>query len=180
VISELAELTGQSPRNIRYYLQQGVLSRPTFHGTATRYGREHLLRLLGIEHLKREGLRKLSTIKQRLDAAGERELLAAVAARPPSAAVLAALGLAPANVTRASDGPCAQAASADHGAGARNGTASAGEPWRRFQLLPGLELLLAESAGPAVREIALRIQAHCAGPASVAPELAHAAQSSSL
>ncbi len=93
VITELAALTGQSPRTIRYYLQQGVLSRPPFFGTATRYGREHLLRLLGVERLKREGLRKLSVIKQRLDAAGDAELLAAVAAQPPSAAVTAASSL---------------------------------------------------------------------------------------
>ncbi len=160
VISELAALTGQSPRTIRYYLQQGVLTRPAFHGTATRYGREHLLRLLGIERLKREGLRKLAIIKQRLDAAGEAELLAAAVASVPSAAVATALGLEVAGASGAAGAP--SVVSMDRGADSSQRAAEPGEPWRRIALLPGLELLLAENASPAVRQVALQMQAHCA------------------
>lgn len=106
-----------------------------------------------MERLKREGLRKLSVIKQRLDAAGEAELLSAVAARAPSAAVAAALGLpAPGEAA----GPNGSAAPSSGSTGAP------GEAWRRIQLLPGLELMLAENASPVVRQVALQIQTHCA------------------
>jgi hypothetical protein len=37
-----------------------------------------------------------------------------------------------------------------------------GEAWRRVALLPGLELLMAEDASPAVRQIAQQIQGYCA------------------
>ena len=161
LISELAALTGRPARTIRFYVEQGLLERPPFYGTATRYGRPHLLRLLGIERLKREGLRSLPLIKQRLDAAGEAELLAAVAARPPSAAVAVALGLADPNASSASN-PREGALPIARGAEA-NASVAPGELWRRILLLPGLELLLADDASPAVRHVAMQVQAHCRG-----------------
>ena len=155
LLSELSALTALPSRTIRYYVEQGVLARPEFRGTATRYGREHLLRLLGIERLKREGMKRLASIKQHLDAAGEAQLLAAVAARPPSAMVAAALGIT--TPSASSDGSASTGQTSTAGAG----NTSRGELWRRLSLLPGLELLLAEDASPAVRQIAQQIQVHC-------------------
>jgi DNA-binding transcriptional MerR regulator len=93
-MAELARLSGRPRRTIGYYVRQGLLAKPAFYGTATRYGRVHLLRLLYIERLQGDGMRALKAIKQRLDALSERELEALVAAQPLSAAVAAALGLA--------------------------------------------------------------------------------------
>ena len=73
VMAELAALTGLRPRTIRYYVDHGVLERPEFRGTATRYQRTHLLRLLAIQRLRREGVPNLAVIKQPIDAAGEAE-----------------------------------------------------------------------------------------------------------
>jgi hypothetical protein len=36
-----------------------------------------------------------------------------------------------------------------------------GEAWRRVLLLPGLELLIAEDASPAVRQVAEQIRGYC-------------------
>ncbi len=160
LITELAALAGETPRTIRYYLQQGLLAPATFRGTATRYGRSHLLRLLSIRRLKHEGVRRLSAIQQRLNAAGEAQLLAAMAARPLSAAVATALGLPAANAAAAgSANPAEVAAQRD---ATTKSTPAPGEPWLRVQLLPGLELMLAESASPAARQLALRMLAECA------------------
>ena len=87
VMAELAALTGLRPRTIRYYVDHGVLERAVFRGTAMRYQRPHLLRLLAIQRLRREGVPTLAVIKQRIDAAGEAELLEAVRVGAPSAAV---------------------------------------------------------------------------------------------
>jgi hypothetical protein len=86
--------------------------------------------LLGVERLKREGLRNLSTIRQRLDATGEAQLLAAVAAQSPSAAVAAALGLpAPSAASSTTDSQVEGIVALDHG-DAPSGTALVpGEPW---------------------------------------------------
>jgi DNA-binding transcriptional MerR regulator len=158
-LAELAVLTGQRPRTIRYYVERGLVARPDFRGTATRYQRLDLLRLLAIERLKGEGVASLAAIKQRLDVAGEAELLAAVSARPPSAAVAAALELpAGAHVGTLTADRAAPMAHA-----ALEGSASElGQPWRRLLLLPGLELLLADDASPAVRHVAAQIRAYCA------------------
>jgi DNA-binding transcriptional MerR regulator len=163
VLAELAALTGQPRRTIRYYVEQGLLGRPEFRGTATRYQRTHLLRLLAIQRLKSEGVPTLSAIKQRIDAAGDAELLAAVSARPPSTAVATALGLP---VTGAAPVSAQSSSMVTGGAAAAAGEGEAeltGEAWRRVLLLPGLELLLAEHASPAVRQVARQIQAYCAG-----------------
>jgi DNA-binding transcriptional MerR regulator len=162
LISELAALSGHTQRTIRYYLQQGLLSPPVFRGIATRYGRSHLLRLLGVRLLKHDGVRQLSAIKQRLDAAGEAQLLAAVAARSPSAAVAVALGLPLTNAPGGSPPSPEQGAGSKPEVSSGKSTPARGELWLRLQLLPGLELLLAESASPAVRQLALQMQADCA------------------
>jgi hypothetical protein len=71
----------------------------------------------------------------------------------PSAAVAAALGL---------PAPEANGAGAARAGAAGAGAELVGEAWRRLVLLPGLELLLAENASPAVRHVAEQIRAYCA------------------
>jgi DNA-binding transcriptional MerR regulator len=54
-IAELAERTGVSIRNIRFYHQAGVLPRPRMQGRVGWYGAEHVERLAFVRRLQRRG-----------------------------------------------------------------------------------------------------------------------------
>src|SRR5690349_2160228 len=64
-LSELAALTGVAPRTLRLYLQRGVLPRPPFAGTATRYQRRELLWLLATRRLLETEKLSLAEIRAR-------------------------------------------------------------------------------------------------------------------
>ncbi len=49
---DFARLAGVQPRTVRHYLEVGVLPRAPFRGTATRYGRDHLLVVLALRRLQ--------------------------------------------------------------------------------------------------------------------------------
>ncbi len=55
-IDELAQKTGVSSRNIRYYQTRALLPPPTVEGRSGYYGREHVERLELIADMQREGL----------------------------------------------------------------------------------------------------------------------------
>lgn len=65
-LSELADAAGVTPRTVRYYIAQGLLSSPGRLGAGTRYGSEHLDRLHLIRRLQDQGL-SLAEIRDRLD-----------------------------------------------------------------------------------------------------------------
>ena len=65
-LSELAEAAGVTPRTVRYYIAQGLLSSPGRLGAGTRYDRTHLDRLHLIRTLQDQGL-SLSEIRDRLE-----------------------------------------------------------------------------------------------------------------
>jgi DNA-binding transcriptional MerR regulator len=54
-IAELAERSGVSVRNIRFYHQAGVLPRPRLHGRTGWYDEEHLRRLQFVRQLQERG-----------------------------------------------------------------------------------------------------------------------------
>jgi DNA-binding transcriptional MerR regulator len=54
-IGELAERSGVSVRNIRFYHQAGVLPRPRLHGRTGWYDEEHLRRLQFVRQLQERG-----------------------------------------------------------------------------------------------------------------------------
>jgi DNA-binding transcriptional MerR regulator len=64
-IAELADLAGVTPRTIRYYTAEGLLSSPDLRGRYALYGEDHLRRLQLITRLKDSYL-PLSEIKARL------------------------------------------------------------------------------------------------------------------
>ena len=51
-----------SAQRLALHVDHVVLERPEFRGTATRYQRTHLLRLLAIQRLRREGVPTLAVI----------------------------------------------------------------------------------------------------------------------
>lgn len=55
-IEELASLSGHALRTVRYYIQQGLVSRPTGEKRAARYSTNHLEQLLTIRKWQAAGL----------------------------------------------------------------------------------------------------------------------------
>ena len=49
-------MTNVSRRNVRFYIQQGLVDRPNGAGRGARYGRDHLIQLMVISHWKAQGL----------------------------------------------------------------------------------------------------------------------------
>src|SRR5687768_15865926 len=65
-LRQLAQLGGIAPRTLRVYLQRGVLPRPPFRGSATRYERRQVLWLCAIRHLLGTERLTLAAIRTRL------------------------------------------------------------------------------------------------------------------
>jgi DNA-binding transcriptional MerR regulator len=72
-LSEVCEMTNVTPRNVRYYIQQGLVDRPNGAGRGARYGRDHLLQLMVIGHWQAEGL-SLERIRELLRHKGSKSL----------------------------------------------------------------------------------------------------------
>jgi hypothetical protein len=65
-LHDLAAFSGTTVRTIRLYLQRGVLPRPRFMASATRYQRRHLVCLLAIRRLRATENLTLAAIRTRL------------------------------------------------------------------------------------------------------------------
>jgi len=78
-ITDLARLSGVTPRTVRYYVAQGLLPSPEQAGPSTRYGEGHLARLRLIRRLQREHL-PLAEIRGRLASVGDDDVQRLLAA----------------------------------------------------------------------------------------------------
>jgi DNA-binding transcriptional MerR regulator len=65
-LTELADRAGVSIRTIRFYIQQGLLTKPDARGPGAHYTEEHLERLLLIKRLQKEHL-PLAEIRRALE-----------------------------------------------------------------------------------------------------------------
>jgi DNA-binding transcriptional MerR regulator len=88
---ELAALLLLSPATITKYVVTGLLPRTTFRGVATRYQREHLIRLLAIREMRAQGIVSLARIKVLLSGATAEQLERWVLSVPQTEAVMDAL-----------------------------------------------------------------------------------------
>src|SRR5262245_15801063 len=79
LIAELAYLSGFSIRALRHYVTSGIIRPLEFRGTATRYARRELLRLLRMLRMKGAGRFRLSEVKRKLDALSDPDLEAWIA-----------------------------------------------------------------------------------------------------
>lgn len=141
-LTELAEAAGVSPRTVRYYVQRGLLPAPPFKGPDTVYGEDHLVRLKAIRVLQARFL-PLDAIQVELARLGPDELKALAESKPtapPSAPALPPL-----------PGPVK--------AEAPPSPSSAVTSWQRWELAPGLELHLADTADAKTRALAERVRA---------------------
>jgi DNA-binding transcriptional MerR regulator len=124
-------MTEVSVRTLRNYVAKRLLTPTEFRGTATRYQRRGLLRLLLLLRARKETKLTLAAIKRELDRLSECELEARLHTGPLPAAAAAALGIPSPPAARTSDVEQPL----------ERWTARL-ETWQRVQLLPGLELLL--------------------------------------
>ncbi len=148
-LTELAEAAGVSPRTVRYYVQRGLLPAPPFKGPDTVYGEEHLVRLKAIRVLQARFL-PLDAIQVELMRLGPDELKA-LAETDPTQEPPAAEGAEPVPAPPAPPVPVKAEAPAP--------SAAAETSWRRWELAPGLELHLADTADAKTRALAERMRA---------------------
>jgi Ca-activated chloride channel family protein len=148
-LAELAAEAGVSPRTVRYYVQRGLLSAPPFKGPDTVYGEEHLRRLKAIRVLQARFL-PLDAIQVELARLSPEELrklseaaLPTDTLPPPPAPVV------PEPLNK--PGACLRPTPAS-----RQATVAG---YRRWELAPGLELHLADSADEQTRALAERVRA---------------------
>ncbi len=165
VIAELSQLSGVPVRRLRDYVFRDLIQPLERRGTATRYQRGQLVRLMAIKRLRAESDMKLADIKRKMDAMGERELEAWILTGALSSDVLQALGHSPsqANGASTSGNVLPVAPARPNGVATPTGAQTASEPhpacaaWYHVQLLPGLTLQVSATASPAVRKAAERI-----------------------
>ena len=55
-LSEVCEMTGVSRRNVRFYIQEGLVDRPNGVGRGASYSGKHMSQLMIIKYWKDEGL----------------------------------------------------------------------------------------------------------------------------
>jgi DNA-binding transcriptional MerR regulator len=159
LLAELAQLTGLAETTVRYYMHRRIIQPIQVRGTATRYDRRSLERLLGVMRLKIEEQETTLADKQRkLDAMDDAELEQWVRAGslPPAAA--AALGFEPAPVVDLA-GTITDAKPHDETSMESPPALGIveGEQWQRVALLPGLELMVRADAKGLARIAAQRI-----------------------
>ncbi|HYO72638.1 MAG TPA: helix-turn-helix domain-containing protein [Archangium sp.] len=142
-LTELAEAAGVSPRTVRYYVQRGLLPAPPFKGPDTVYGEDHLVRLKAIRVLQARFL-PLDAIQVELARLGPDELKALAGSEPTA-------------VT--SSAPAAPVHPEPVKAEAPPSPSSTVTSWRRWELAPGLELHLADTADAKTRALAERMRA---------------------
>jgi DNA-binding transcriptional MerR regulator len=153
-LRELAELSGVSARTVRSYLQRGVLPRPPFAGSATRYQRRQLLWLCGIRRLLTGEQLTLDAIRARLNALSAPELEVFATGNLPPGKLADALGVR-----------VQQPVSPPPGALVSNAiepTLPDAARWRRIELALGLELHVREDASAQVLEMARGVRQWCA------------------
>lgn len=164
-MSELSQITGLPVRRLRDYVFRDLIQPLERRGTATRYSRSQLVRVIAIKRMRGESGLELAEIKRRMDAMGERELEAWIMTAPLPDAVARALGSSDTEGGRTgTSGDAASVASSNataNGAGGLGVGALAAnralDAWYHVELLPGLVLQISATASPAVRNAAKRI-----------------------
>ena len=158
-LRELAALSGVAGRTIRLYLQRGVMPRPRFMGSATRYHFDQLMWLLAIRRLRTAERLTLSAIRARLQALTASELQAFATEDVPAGRLAGVLGVQPATPPAVSTPPMhtlLQPVETD------GGSSSPLPRWARFELALGLEMHVRDDVGAPVLELARRLRELCA------------------
>jgi DNA-binding transcriptional MerR regulator len=145
---DFARLANVQPPTVRHYMKLGVLPRPPFRSTATRYLREHLLVVLAVQRLQFTENLTLEAIRGRLEALQPAELEAFATEHLSPGPTATALGIQFAQPPATSEASTPIAAP---------GTAR----WTHIELALGLELHVRHDASPAVIALAERVREMC-------------------
>jgi len=141
---------------LRLYLERGVVPRPPFLGSATRYERRQLLSLTAARRLRTTERLELDQIRTRLNAMTAPELEAFAVADLPAGVLAQALGVAPTRLDPSTQRPAVNA--------------HADKRWTRLELAVGLELHVRDDITPRVRELAAKVWELCVGPPAEAAQ----------
>ncbi len=152
-LAELAAEVGVSPRTVRYYVQRGLLPAPPFKGPDTVYGEEHLQRLKAIRVLQARFL-PLEAIQVELARLSPDELRALAESEVPTDILPPSPAAAP-EPLKASEVSMSMPTVGPVSTGRRVTVAG----YRRWELAPGLELHLADTADDKTRALAERVRA---------------------
>jgi DNA-binding transcriptional MerR regulator len=142
-LTELAAEAGVSPRTVRYYVQRGLLPAPPFKGPDTVYGEEHRVRLKAIRALQARFL-PLEAIQVELARLSLEELKALAHAGPP-----------PLPGPPAVPPPGGEPVKRPPPVPSPDGVTR----WVRWELAPGLELHLSDTADEKTRALAEHLRA---------------------
>jgi hypothetical protein len=157
VIADLSRITQIPVRRIRYYVERDLIQPIERRGTATRYPRGDLLRLLALPLIRTETTRNLVALKREFERLGEAELERLVTSSPLSPAASDALGVSPRAFALTSSEQPLNAVGAIPILFDQNTNSHAVQTWQHVELLPGLTLLLGSHASAAVRGVAKRL-----------------------
>lgn len=148
-IRQLAALGGTTVRTVRLYLERGIVPRPTFMGSATRYQRRQLLFVVAARRLRVSEKLELDAIRARVNGftAAELEAFATADLGPGALADALAIKVAPGIPQPLIGGRAIQPAV----------TANPQDRWTRLQLAIGLELHVREDISARDRQLAWRI-----------------------
>jgi DNA-binding transcriptional MerR regulator len=158
-LRELAVLSGVSARTILNYSQRGVMPRPRFMGSATRYRAEQLLWLLAIRRLRSAERLTLSAIRARLQALTASDLQAFATENVPAGRLAEVLGLQPATPPAVSTPPLHNLLLESE---TGDGSSSPFPRWARIELALGLELHVRDDVSEPVFELVRRLRGVCA------------------
>lgn len=150
---QVAALAGVPVRTVRSYVERKALKQPTFFGSATRYPRSFLVRLLAIKRLRLERL-NLAAIRKRLDAMSPEELEAFATHGLQAGLLATALGVVVQPPPRA-DAHAHPTLSA-HAEAKR-------QRWSRVEVMDGLEISIRDDASPLARRLANQWIEDCVG-----------------
>lgn len=172
----LCRLIDIDPRTLRNWIRAGILARPLRRGPATTYDEFSVLRARAAAALRRDRRWGLERIRRELDRATLDRLRELAGDAPPAegspapeargAQSKSAAETAPdpaplASPEQASTPPTAPPSAMPAPTPALLADASSARRFRRIELLPGLELHLAEDASPVVARVAADIAAGC-------------------
>jgi DNA-binding transcriptional MerR regulator len=135
-LAELSKRAGIPPRTVRFYLQRGLLLAPEFRGRHTGYEEANLVRLQAIRRLQDRFL-PLDAIKLELQRMTPEQIRAVAKGGTPPSLAAAAQATRPAPPTA---------------------TGEDGATWQRWELAPGLELHLSQSADGRSRALAEKLR----------------------
>jgi DNA-binding transcriptional MerR regulator len=155
---DLARLAGVAVPTLKRYIKHGLLAPVRFYGTATRYPRDYLVRVLALRYWRAAGSKTLAELRRRQDSATLDEMHAWVLSHPLAPDAAAELRkLPPGDAATKAQASASATAAANALEGADALLQVPAEAWKRWTLMPGLELHLKTDAAPLTRNLAVRL-----------------------